>query len=54
VAGITDDQAAARARCGPDATKYTVYDEIMLLDTAGNVLVQIDETTPMEGMATTR
>lgn len=49
VAGITDDQAAARARLRAYATKYTVYDEIMLLDTAGNVLVQIDETTPMEG-----
>lgn len=49
VAGQTDDQDAVRARLRAYATKYTVYDEIMLLDVAGNVLVQIDASTPMEG-----
>jgi chemotaxis signal transduction protein len=49
VAGLNDDQSAARARLRSYASKYTVYDEIMLLDTAGNVLVQIDERTPLEG-----
>lgn len=49
VAGLNDDQAAARLRMRAYRSKYTVYDEIILLDTAGNVLVQIDETTPLEG-----
>jgi len=49
VAGLNDDQDAARLRLRAYRNKYTVYDEIILLDTAGNVLVQIDETTPLEG-----
>lgn len=49
VAGLHDNQEAIRARLRAYRSKYTVYDEIILLDTAGNVLVQIDETTPLEG-----
>jgi chemotaxis signal transduction protein len=49
VAGQTDDECAARFRLRSYRNKYTVYDEIILLDMAGNVLVQIDETTPLEG-----
>lgn len=48
-AGRSDDVSAIRARLRAYRNKYTVYDEIILLDTAGNVLVQIDETTPLEG-----
>lgn len=29
--------------------KYTVYDDILLLDTQGNVLAQTDENSPVEG-----
>ncbi|HWV63980.1 MAG TPA: chemotaxis protein CheW [Oxalicibacterium sp.] len=49
VAGMHDDADMIRARLRAYRDKYTVYDEILLLDTAGNVLVQIDETTPLEG-----
>ena len=42
-------RAPFRQRLRAYRSKYTVYDEIILLDTAGNVLVQIDETTPLEG-----
>lgn len=49
VAGLHDRQDAIRARLRAYRSKYTVYDEIILLDTAGNVLVQIDEATPLEG-----
>ncbi|MGV3740854.1 MAG: chemotaxis protein CheW [Burkholderiaceae bacterium] len=49
VAGITPDEAAIRLRLRAYRSKYTVYDEIILLDTHGNVLVQIDEETPLEG-----
>ena len=45
-----DDDAAldaARQRLAAYRDKYTVYDEIMLLDTAGQVLVQADMTTPV-------
>jgi chemotaxis signal transduction protein len=53
VAGMHDDADAAvdmaRLRLRAYRSKYTVYDEIILLDTAGNVLVQIDESTPIEG-----
>ena len=49
VAGLSDDQAVARLRLRAYRSKYTVYDEIILLDSLGNVLVQIDETTPLEG-----
>ena len=49
VAGLHDDRDKIRARLRAYRNKYTVYDEIILLDDAGNVLVQIDETTPLEG-----
>lgn len=49
VAGLHDNQEAVRQRLRAYRSKYTVYDEIILLDVAGNVLVQIDETTPLEG-----
>ena len=49
VCGLHDNQPAIRQRLRAYRSKYTVYDEIILLDTAGNVLVQIDETTPLEG-----
>lgn len=48
VAGITDNVDAIRYRLREYRNKYTVYDEIILLDTAGNVLVQIDPSTPLE------
>ena len=49
VAGLNDDTEAIRYRLRAYRNKYTVYDEIVLLDLTGNVLVQIDETTPLEG-----
>lgn len=49
VGGMHDDADTIRARLRAYRDKYTVYDEIILLDTAGNVLVQIDEATPLEG-----
>jgi len=49
VAGLNDDERAIRQRLRAYRDKYTVYDEIILLDARGNVLVQIDETTPLEG-----
>ena len=49
VAGLHDDADAIRLRLRAYRSKYTVYDEILLLDTEGNVLVQIDESTPIEG-----
>ena len=49
VAGLSDDADAIRLRLRAYRSKYTVYDEIILLDAAGNVLVQIDEATPLEG-----
>lgn len=49
VAGLHDNTDAIRYRLRAYRSKYTVYDEIILLDTAGNVLVQIDESTPVEG-----
>jgi chemotaxis signal transduction protein len=49
VAGHNDDEAAIRLRLRAYRSKYTVYDEIILLDRHGNVLVQIDEDTPLEG-----
>ena len=49
VSGQKDDQQAVRKRLRAYREKYTVYDEIILLDAAGNVLVQIDEATPLEG-----
>ncbi len=49
VAGMHDDVDAIRYRLRAYRNKYTVYDEIILLDVQGNVLVQIDEATPIEG-----
>jgi chemotaxis signal transduction protein len=49
VAGLHNAPDAIRLRLRAYRRKYTVYDEIILLDTAGNVLVQIDESTPIEG-----
>lgn len=49
VAALRDDADAIRLRLRSYRSKYTVYDEIILLDTAGNVLVQINEDTPLEG-----
>ena len=49
VAGDSADADAMRLRLRAYRSKYTVYDEIILLDLRGNVLVQIDETTPLEG-----
>lgn len=49
VAGTNGDADATRLRLRAYRNKYTVYDEIILLDLAGNVLVQIDEATPLEG-----
>lgn len=49
VAGLHDNTDAIRYRLRAYRSKYTVYDEILLLDTAGNVLVQIDEASPIEG-----
>jgi chemotaxis signal transduction protein len=44
--GCARDAILRRLRAYRD--KYTVYDEIILLDTQGKVLVQIDDTTPVE------
>ncbi|MRV73581.1 chemotaxis protein CheW [Duganella sp. FT92W] len=49
VAGLSGNPGAMRSRLRAYSRKYTVYDEIMLLDTEGNVLVQIDESAPVEG-----
>jgi chemotaxis signal transduction protein len=51
VAGLQGDTDAIRHRLRAYRSKYTVYDEIVLLDLSGNVLVQIDEATPLEGSA---
>ncbi len=49
VAGLNGNADAIRQRLRAYRSKYTVYDEIILLDRDGNVLVQIDESTPLEG-----
>jgi len=49
VAGSLGDHDAIRARLLAYRNKYTVYDEIMLLDTAGNVLMQIEDYMQVEG-----
>jgi chemotaxis signal transduction protein len=49
VAGLATDADAIRYRLRAYRNKYTVYEEIILLDVHGNVLVQIDEATPLEG-----
>ncbi|WP_229258742.1 chemotaxis protein CheW [Duganella flavida] len=47
VAGLDDDREQARQRLSDYRDKYTVYDEILLLDTEGRVLVQADPSTPV-------
>lgn len=49
VAGHRPDRGAATARLRAYRDKYTVYNDILLLDAAGNVLAQIDEDSPVEG-----
>lgn len=49
VAGLNNDSGAILQRLRAYRSKYTVYDQIMLLDTAGTVLAQIDESSPVEG-----
>lgn len=47
VAGLAGDREQARRRLAAYRDKYTVYDEIVLLDTEGRVLVQCDPATPV-------
>ena len=47
VAGIQTDADKIRMRLRDYRSKYTVYEEILLLDTKGNVLVQTDEEAPV-------
>ncbi|MYM70244.1 chemotaxis protein CheW [Pseudoduganella sp. FT55W] len=47
VAGLDDDREQARQRLSDYRDKYTVYDEILLLDLEGRVLVQADPATPV-------
>jgi chemotaxis signal transduction protein len=49
VAGLSGDEDSIRSRLRAYRRKYTVYDEIILLDVDGNVLMQINEETPIEG-----
>jgi chemotaxis signal transduction protein len=49
VAGLSEDVDAIRSRLLAYRHKYTVYNEIMLLDAQGNVLVQLDPDSPVEG-----
>lgn len=49
VAGVQGDAEAIHHRLLAYRSKYTVYDEIMLLDRDGNVLMQIDEHSEVEG-----
>lgn len=49
LAGVTQDREAVTRRLRAYRSKYTVYDEIMLIDTQGNVVAQIDESSPVEG-----
>ena len=51
VAGLTQDADAIRLRLMAYRRKYTVYNEIMLVDPQGNVLVQLDRDAPVEGSA---
>jgi len=47
VAGLDGDREQARQRLSAYCDKYTVYDEILLLDTEGRVLVQANPATPV-------
>lgn len=49
VACIDNDPRPVLARLREYRSKYTVYDDILLLDLHGNVLAQIDEDSPVEG-----
>jgi len=49
VAGIDTDVEAVLERLHEYRNKYTVYDEILLLDTQGTVLVHTDADSPIEG-----
>jgi len=49
VAGLGGSVDEIRLRLRAYRSKYTVYDEIILLDVSGNVLVQINQETPIEG-----
>lgn len=49
VAGMNNDPVAIRSRLLAYRNKYTVYDEIMLLDKDGNLLIQINEHSEVEG-----
>ncbi|WP_422837406.1 chemotaxis protein CheW [Aquabacterium sp.] len=48
-AGLRTDRAAAVDRLRAYRDKYTVYDEIILLDPKGAVLAHIDPQSPIEG-----
>lgn len=48
VAGIADGRGILD-RLHAYRSKYTVYDEIMLLNTEGTVVAQVDENSPVEG-----
>lgn len=49
VAGETEDCEEIKRRLRDYRNKYTVYDDIILLDTDGNVLAQVDQEFPVEG-----
>ncbi|WP_075795672.1 chemotaxis protein CheW [Massilia putida] len=46
-AGQADDVHAVRRRLRAYRSKYTVYDDILILDTHGRMLARIDETHPL-------
>lgn len=46
-AGLDDDAAAVRTRLREYRSKYTVYDDVLVLDTQGRVLARIDDSTPL-------
>jgi chemotaxis signal transduction protein len=48
VSGLGGEREAMRRRLRAYRDKYTVYEEIILLAPDGKVLVQIDETSPVE------
>ncbi|HEU4777296.1 MAG TPA: chemotaxis protein CheW, partial [Telluria sp.] len=51
VAGLGGDADTIRARLRSYRSKYSVYDEIILLAPDGTVLAQIDESTPVQRSA---
>ncbi|MBW8896981.1 MAG: chemotaxis protein CheW [Massilia sp.] len=46
-AGLKDDVHAVRRRLRAYRSKYTVYDDILILDPQGRVLARIDESAPL-------